>query len=217
MKQPSLGRSTLHHALRFTALFTVLFTLLSSSHASGLPIVCDYVASEPQNEAERLARQASDERWALMEYYASLLPAEADSSLRMPVAHVRVRDIADTWGAPRGGGRVHEGQDIFAARGTPIYAAAPGYVWRMGISQLGGTMLWIVGAGARRYYYAHLEGYPAGLQEGDYVTTDSIIGYVGNSGNAITTPPHLHFGIYHGSRRTCNRSVIDPLPLLVNR
>lgn len=135
----------------------------------------------------------------------------------MPVLGVRVSHVADTWGVPRGLGRIHEGQDIFAPRGTPIYSATEGYVWRIGTSQLGGLVVWVVGAGGRRYYYAHLERYGETIQEGDYVTTDTLIGYVGNTGNAVTTPPHLHFGIYQGSRRTCDRQVFDPLPLLVDR
>ncbi len=98
----------------------------------------------------------------------------------------------------------------------PIYAATEGYVWRKGTSNLGGTVVWVVGAGARRYYYAHLNAY-GDPEEGNFVTPETVIGYVGNTGNARTTPPHLHFGVYYGSRRTCNRVVIDPLPLLVNR
>lgn len=179
--------------------------------------VCDYVPSEPQTEEERLQRERSDERWALVEQYAAMLPGEPNASLLMPVAGVRVSQVADTWGAPRGLGRVHEGQDIFAPRGTPIYSATEGYLWRIGTSQLGGLVVWVIGPGGRRYYYAHLERYGENIREGDYVTTDTIIGYVGNTGNAVTTPPHLHLGIYYGSRRTCDRQVFDPLPLLVNR
>jgi peptidoglycan LD-endopeptidase LytH len=184
--------------------------------ANELP-VCDYAPPEPQTEEEREAQARSEAQWALLQGYVAQLPPEPDITLLMPVAGVRVAQVADTWGAPRGAGRLHEGQDIFAPKGTPIYAAADGYLWRMGTSNLGGIVVWVVGAGGRRYYYAHLERYGEGLTEGDFVTTGTVLGYVGNTGNAATTPPHLHFGIYHGSRRTCDRTVYDPLPLLVDR
>lgn len=205
----------------YRCLLGVLLTVLvgafgQASDIVDMPIPCAYVRDEPDSEEERVEREERDRQWAQLQLYAAFLPKEPDTQLLMPVAGVRTSQVADTWGAPRGGGRRHEGQDIFAPRGTPIYAATEGYVWRKGTSNLGGTVVWLVGAGARRYYYAHLDAYGA-IEEGDFVTPDTIIGYVGNTGNAITTPPHLHFGVYYGSRNTCNRIVIDPLPLLVNR
>ena len=195
---------------------TVVALLTFIPHALAQTPVCDYqppvpVTAEELEEAER--RQRYRERLSM---YQALLPNTPAAQLLMPVAGVRVAEVADTWGAPRGGGRTHEGQDIFAPRGTPIYAAAPGYVYRIGTGDLGGKLVFVAGAGGRRYYYAHLEDW-ADVEEGMYVTTDTVLGFVGNSGNAVTTPPHLHFGVYSGSRRTCNREVIDPLPLLVDR
>lgn len=134
-----------------------------------------------------------------------------DETILMPVDRVRVADIADTWGAPRSGGRQHEGQDIFAETGTPIYSATEGYVVKVGQDNLGGKVVMIAGKGARYYYYAHLDQFAPDLEVGDRVTPDSLIGYVGNTGDAISTPPHLHFGIYHYSK------ALDPLPLLRNR
>ncbi len=172
--------------------------------------------TEPQTEEER-EEQA---RWAAyrvkLAEYIQLLPSEPDASIVMPVEGVRVRNVADTWGAPRGAGRSHEGQDIFAPRGTPIYSATDAYVYRIGTSNLGGNIVFTVGAGGRRYYYAHLEDW-ADIEEGQWIDSNTVIGFIGNSGNAITTPPHLHFGIYSGSRRTCDRMVHDPLPLIVDR
>ena len=179
-------------------------------------VTCNTQEIEPQTpEApeEAALRQRYREQLAM---YHALLPSEPDIQLLMPVLGVRVAQVADTWGGVRDGGRLHEGQDIFAQRGTPIYAAAPGYVYRMETRDRGGRVVWVAGAGGRRYYYAHLEDW-ANIKEGDRVSTETVLGYVGNSGNAITTPPHLHFGIYSGSRRTCDRQVFDPLPLLVDR
>ncbi len=139
---------------------------------------------------------------------ATQAPAE---TLAMPVAGVRVSQVADTWGAPRPGGRSHQGQDIFAPRDTPIYAAAAGVVTRITDQTLGGNSVFVTGAGGYRYYYTHLEAFATGLYVGQPVTTDTLLGYVGNSGNARTTPTHLHFSVYTPS------GAIDPLPLLTDR
>ena len=141
---------------------------------------------------------------------AQLQFQKAETELLMPVDGVRVSDVTDTWGAPRSGGRKHEGQDIFAKRGTPIRAVVDGYVTRVGNHGLGGKQVYVTGAGGRQYYYAHLDDF-AEVSYGDKVTTDSILGYVGNTGNAINTPPHLHFGVYTDS------GAINPMPMFINR
>lgn len=128
--------------------------------------------------------------------YAALLSKEPEPKIAVPVRMVKNSQIADTFGAPRGGDRLHQGQDIFAARNTPVYAATEGYVWRIGENALGGNTVWTIGAGGRIYYYAHLERYAENLKVGDAVTTETVLGYVGTSGNAKGTPPHLHFGVY---------------------
>ncbi len=103
------------------------------------------------------------------------------------------------------------GQDMFAPKGTPVFSAVHGYVRRTGTNELGGNIVFVTGAGGRRYYYAHLDRIAHGLHAGQAVTTDTVLGFVGTTGNAITTPPHLHFGVYEG------REAIDPLPLLRDR
>ena len=194
--------------------YLVLFAVCSFGLGQAEECVPDI--PEPQTEEEREERERFAEYRVKLAEYQALLPAEPDSVLSMPVAGVRVADITDTWGAPRGGGRSHEGQDIFAERGTAIYSATPGIVYRIGTSNLGGNVVLIVGAGGRRYYYAHLDDW-ADIEEGQTVDTNTVLGYVGNTGNAVTTPPHLHFGIYSGSRWTCDREAHDPLPLLTDR
>jgi peptidoglycan LD-endopeptidase LytH len=154
--------------------------------------------------------------WTAFDDYSRLTAMQPDKTILMPVRGVKVRRVADTFGAPRGGGRQHEGQDIFAPKGTPIYSATEGIVTRMGYGQLGGIYVYVLGPGGRRYYYAHLDKYAEGLEEGDLVTTQTRLGYVGNTGNARTTPPHLHFGIY-GSWWSGDERVIDPLPILRDR
>jgi peptidoglycan LD-endopeptidase LytH len=144
-------------------------------------------------------------------HLARLSTQPPDSLLLMPVATAKVGRIADTWGAPRPGGRVHRGQDIFARRGTAVRSATAGYVVRMGNNALGGNAVVIAGAGGRRYYYAHLEAFAPGLRVGKHVTPETIIGFVGNTGNAVRTPPHLHFAVYTRAGAT------NPLPLLRDR
>lgn len=142
---------------------------------------------------------------------AKLYSQEPDRRIAMPLEDVSKRQVADTWGAPRGTGRSHEGQDIFAPKGTPVLSATRGLVYNIGENNLGGQTVSVIGAGGRVYYYAHLDAYAPGLKEGDRVTTRTVLGYVGTTGNAQGTPPHLHFGIYTGT------GAINPLPLLTDR
>ncbi len=136
---------------------------------------------------------------------------EPDSKLVVPVEGIIVEGISNSWHAPRSGNRLHEGQDIFAQRGTAVRSATEGYVSRVGESPLGGKTVFVAGAGGRHYYYAHLDNYAVDLAVGDYVTPETVLGYVGTTGNAAGTPPHLHFGVYTIS------GAIDPLPLLTDR
>ena len=142
---------------------------------------------------------------------ARLYTEQPDSRLAMPVQDVLKKQIANTWHAPRGTDRLHEGQDIFAPKGTPIFSATPGYVYKIGENNLGGQTVSVIGAGGRVYYYAHLDSYAPGLTEGKPVNTKTLLGYVGTTGNAQGTPPHLHFGIYTSG------GAINPLPLIVDR
>src|ERR1051326_5011762 len=147
----------------------------------------------------------------LYAHVARLSMQEPDTKLAMPLADVSKRQIADTWHAPRGTDRLHEGQDIFAPKGTPILSATNGFVYNIGENNLGGQTVSVIGAGGRVYYYAHLDAYAPGLEVGDRVNTRTVLGYVGTTGNAQGTPPHLHFGIYTSS------GAINPLPLLSDR
>jgi murein DD-endopeptidase MepM/ murein hydrolase activator NlpD len=99
----------------------------------------------------------------------------------------------DTWGAPRSGGRRHQGVDMIAPTGTPLHAVDSGWVSHTS-NRLGGITISLLGDRGNRYYYAHLAGY-----EGvpGYVTQGQVIGFVGDTGNA-TGIPHLHFEIRPG-------------------
>jgi murein DD-endopeptidase MepM/ murein hydrolase activator NlpD len=144
-------------------------------------------------------------------HVARLYTESPDSKIVMPLKEISRKQITDTWHAPRGSDRKHEGQDIFAALGTPIYSATSGYVYKVGEDNLGGHTVSVIGSGARIYYYAHLDSYAPNLSVGDRVTTRTLLGYVGSTGNANGTPPHLHFGVYAVD------GAINPLPLLTDR
>jgi murein DD-endopeptidase MepM/ murein hydrolase activator NlpD len=152
--------------------------------------------------------------WQTLVFYgrvARLYTRQPDSKLSMPLQDVQKKQVANTWHAPRGTDRLHEGQDIFAPKGTPIYSATSGYVYKVGENNLGGQTVSVIGDGGRVYYYAHLDSYAPGIEVGDPVTRQSLLGYVGTTGNAQGTPPHLHFGVYTSG------GAINPLPLLIDR
>jgi peptidoglycan LD-endopeptidase LytH len=105
----------------------------------------------------------------------------------------------DSWGAPRSGGRRHEGVDMLAPTGTPIYAVVSGNV-RFSQNRLGGNAVSLVGDNGNRYYYAHLSRYEGASRR---VTQGEVIGYNGDTGNA-TGVPHLHFEVHPGGGLAVN-------------
>ena len=132
-------------------------------------------------------------------------------SLVFPVAGKGNRDVQSFWGASRdGGGRSHEGVDIFAAKGTPVVAIADGFVTRTGNQGLGGKQVWLRDAAlANSYYYAHLDSILT--EDGRQVKLNDTLGWVGNTGNAAGGSPHLHFGIYTSG------GAVDPYPYIRKR
>ena len=137
-----------------------------------------------------------------------LLREPPPTALPVPVEGVGPSDLANTWGASRSEGRTHEGIDIFAPRGTPVIAATRGVVVRKGWNRLGGKTVSVLGPAGWYHYYAHLDEWDApGM--GDWVEAGTVLGYVGDTGNAKGTPTHLHYGIYVGGTAT------NPYPLLV--
>jgi len=151
--------------------------------------------------------------WALprlrvVPYALSLYFRSAPPTLTVPVEGVRASGLVDTWGAPRSGGRRHEGIDIFGTRGTKIRSTTEGVVTTVGDNRLGGHCVWVMGPGGYLHYYAHLEKY-GDVKRGLRIRPGHFIGTVGDSGNAKGTPPHLHYGVYKLIGGACN-----PYPLL---
>ncbi len=140
-----------------------------------------------------------------------VVAAERGPSLGFPVAGKTYRAIGSFWGVDRDGGRRrHEGNDLFAPKRTPVVAASDGFVSWVGLSTLGGKVVWLWAPDkGHTQYYAHLDSQL--VAAGRSVRRGDTLGLVGNTGNARTTPSHLHFGIYlrgHGA--------VDPYPFLAD-
>ncbi len=112
----------------------------------------------------------------------------------------------DDWGEPRGG-HTHQGNDMFAALGTPDVAVVDGSVFFRG-DPLGGNAAYVNGTDGDTYYYAHLDDYVGGARS---VKAGEVIGHVGNTGDAAGGPTHTHFEIRPGGP---NGAPIDPYPTL---
>jgi hypothetical protein len=106
--------------------------------------------------------------------------------------------VFDTYGAARSDvpGGWHHGDDIFASIGTPVVAVADGTLNRVGWNRTGGWRLWVRDAVGDEFYYAHLSGYTPLAAAGGTVRAGDVLGFVGDSGDAIMTPPHLHFEVH---------------------
>jgi murein DD-endopeptidase MepM/ murein hydrolase activator NlpD len=127
------------------------------------------------------------------------------ASLPFPVSGATAAGINSGFGAERDAGvRQHEGVDIFASAGTPVVAVTSG-VAQPSTNALGGNVVWLHDGSRRTYYYAHLERWA--LADTAAVKAGDVLGYVGKTGNARATAPHLHFGIY-------SRGAIDPRPFI---
>ena len=135
-------------------------------------------------------------RWTLVQ--------RTEASLGFPVPGFDVNAVKSRFGVDRDAGRRrHHGLDIFAPRGTAVVALVDGYA-RPGTNELGGNVVWLTD-GRRNLYYAHLDRWA--FEDDAQVQVGDTLCYIGNTGNARTTPPHLHFGIY-------DNGPVDPFPFL---
>lgn len=163
------------------------------------------VISYDVEENEQLVLRIQAELLAAVSYTLEVI---AGPSMGFPVSGGTNKDIGSTWGDPRdGGARRHEGVDIFGKRGTPVVAAADGRVSSVKEGGLGGKNVWMKPSGRSiSLYYAHLDSQMVSI--GQSVAAGDTLGLMGNTGNARTTAPHLHFGIYGIG------GAMDPLPFI---
>lgn len=136
-----------------------------------------------------------------------------------PVSIQHTYSYQNNWGDRRGFGglRIHEGTDIFAHYGTPIYSTTYGVVDQIGWNRFGGWRIGIRDIHNIYHYFAHLQGYEEGIELGSIVQPGDSIGTVGSSGygppgTSGKFPPHLHYGMYKDNGK--NEWSFDPYPYL---
>ena len=141
----------------------------------------------------------------------SALGSTVNVVVSMPVLFgVGIKDISPNFGDPRdGGARLHEGEDIMAVKGTPIVSPTPAVVLRTGVGTGEGNYVYTANPGGETFVYMHLDRIGEGVVSGLVLGQGSLIGYVGNTGNASGGPAHLHFEIHNASG-----TPVDPFPRL---
>ena len=145
------------------------------------------------------------------------IPDLRSRRLDVPVKGIKAGDLISSFDDERGGGRRHEAIDILAARNTPVLAVEDGIVARLFESKAGGlTVYQFDPTYTYIYYYAHLQRYADGMTGGDRIRRGQVVGYVGTSGNAPPSTPHLHFAIFKltDKKQWWKGTPIDPFLVL---
>jgi len=158
-------------------------------------------AREEQVRREEEARRQRELMQAALKLPAEGVPEWVTPGFMCPVGGSSW--FLNTWGAPRSGGRKHKGVDMMGPRGSPLVAVASGIV-RKSYGSLGGNIVWLYADHGVNYFYAHLDSYPAGMAEGQWVARGQVVGYMGDTGNPRPGAFHLHFGIYPGGITAVN-------------
>ena len=156
---------------------------------------------QEQIRREEEARRQRELMQAALQLPAEGVPDWVTPGFICPVAGPSY--FLNTWGAPRSGGRTHKGVDMMGSRGTPLVAVGSGIV-RKSYGSLGGYIVWLYADHGVNYFYAHLDSYPSGLVDGQWVQRGQVIGYMGDTGNPAPGAYHLHFGIYPGGITAVN-------------
>jgi len=141
---------------------------------------------------------------------AALTSSAVVQALPMPVLFgVAPSDLTPNFGDPRDGGRTHEGEDIMAVKGTPIVSPTAGVVLRTEVGDSEGNAVYVAAPGGYTYVFMHLDHFGEGVVAGTQLQPGSLIGYVGDTGDAAGGPAHLHFEVHDTSD-----TPIDPMPFL---
>ncbi len=175
-------------------------TLLASAPGGDAQVVYDATADE-----ELIVRVQPE----LQQVGAYRVVQQSRASMTFPIHGLGGRAVQSGFGSARDAGRrQHQGVDIFAPRGTPVVAATDGWIGNSRSNRLGGNVVWVWSPlRGVSTYYAHLDR--QAVMPGERVNAGDLVGWVGNTGNARTTPPHLHFGVYLGAG-----GAVDPLPFI---
>ncbi|GAB3199482.1 murein DD-endopeptidase MepM/ murein hydrolase activator NlpD/SH3-like domain-containing protein [Pontibacter aydingkolensis] len=177
----------------------------ATNHVATTDTTGSYLVYEVDDDSQHVLRVQPE----LLRSGQYTLTIKSEPTLAFPVAGKTSRNIASIWGDPRdNGARLHEGVDVFAKRGTPVVASSPGIVSRVGTTPRGGKVVWLADYERRQnLYYAHLDS--QAVTAGQRIQIGDTLGFVGNTGNAKGTNPHLHFGIYRYGQGPTN-----PFPYL---
>jgi murein DD-endopeptidase MepM/ murein hydrolase activator NlpD len=117
--------------------------------------------------------------------------------------------FSDDWGAPRQHTGSHEGNDIFAKAGTPVVAVRDGTLRNVGTAAVPGNRLWLDTKKGDQFFYGHLSAFSREARSGARVKAGQVLGFVGSTGDAEQTPPHVHFEVHPGGGKA-----VDPYPFL---
>lgn len=145
-------------------------------------------------------------------------PTDTTGSLLIPVQGIAAASLHDTFNDARSEGRRHDALDIMAPAGTPVLAVADGRIEKLFLSDRGGITLYQFNPDrTRAYYYAHLQRYADGIAEGQALRRGQVLGYVGATGNADPSAPHLHFAVFAlgPEARWWEGTALNPYPMLV--
>ncbi len=192
--------------LVLSALVVVCFTQFSRTHVA--PLVASQAPIATASAAGITASNIAN---------ADEMQALASRRLLIPVAGVDRAKLRDNFDEGRGSRR-HDALDIMAARGTPVHAVDSGRVAKLFDSKAGGLTVYQFDRDEKyAYYYAHLDRYAEGLKEGALLARGDLVGYVGTTGNATPTAPHLHFTIFRlgPDRKWWKGTAVNPYPFLV--
>ena len=135
-----------------------------------------------------------------------------------PITGLKPAELHDTFDQMRGLSR-HEAIDIMEPRGTPVHAVVDGAIAKLFLSKPGGNTIYLFDQnGDFCYYYAHLDHYAQDIHEGMHVSSGQILGYVGSTGNANASAPHLHFTIFRlgPEKQWWKGTPINPYPVLMH-
>jgi murein DD-endopeptidase MepM/ murein hydrolase activator NlpD len=177
-------------------IFVDIYRLQSNENIRPLPVLSRASSHQPlKYVSPRAAQYVVRIQPELLRDGRYSIQIAAEGSMAFPVKDRNTRAILSSFGVERDGGRrQHHGVDIFAPRGTPVLSATTGQVSRVEDTPIGGKVVWVRDQGPNSIYYAHLDSQV--VTPGARVDPGSLLGFVGNTGNARTTPPHLHFGVY---------------------
>ena len=223
--QPAPSWIAFAAAIGFLGGMMVMAALVTMFPSSGAAIVAETtveaadqkVKVKPTNKKEPPPVTPPPATVVIPELSADPIAQLRVRNLTLPVQGIKRDELRDTFNEARGGSRKHEAMDVLAPRNTPVLAVEDGKIARLFLSAAGGiTIYQFDPTSTYCYYYAHLEKYANGLEEGDTVKRGEVLGYVGTTGNAPRDTPHLHFAIVKlgDDKKWWEGTPIDPYSVL---